>query len=91
MKKLRMYNILGELEKEVTCLQVNCFGDYHVNMDASDLSEYDKQITFKALNTKSRFVLFVSLGGLGSQEKPVGSLANFKVVYPNPKSRRVAV
>lgn len=91
MKKLRLYNIFGELEKEVTCLQVNCFGDYHASMDASNLSEYDKQITFNALNTKSRFVLFVSLGGLGSQEKPVGLPASLKVVYPNPKPRRAAV
>lgn len=82
MNKLRMVNILGELEKEVTCLQVVFWGDYHTNMDASHHTEEDKWIARKALENISHKVFFVKPGGLGINARPSCLPAELKVSYP---------
>ena len=91
MNKLRMVNILGEFEKEVTCLQVVFWGDYHTNMDASHHTKEDYWIARKALGNVSHNVFFVWPGGLERNERPSCLPAQLKVSYPKPTVQSKAV
>ena len=86
-----MVNILGEFQKEVTCLQVVFTDSFHINMDASDQTESDKSIARAALANNYRAIFFVKPGGLDADEKPSDIQVTLEVSYPKPKAHRKAV
>ena len=92
--KIYLHPVEGIQGKEVETLQVIFWSIggrmYHMNMDRSGISEYEKLIARKSI-LKNEVTFFVTAGGLAADENPSDIQVTLKVSYPKPKARRKAV
>ena len=79
MKKLKLINVLGELEKEVDKLMVVFSEDFHTNVDVSDIPGDLGDVIRNGFNCPNRKAFCVKPGGLERDDPPRHSTVKLTV------------